>query len=113
LAESLQFSQERENWGTELKVRSSTGSIVGEIVGLESGAKLSCALIACGDALDAATAIENWQCRSLRVESGEPQDINAQDLKTWAGRFESGLVTWVIGADTSVVAYVGADGQAT
>jgi hypothetical protein len=113
LAEALQLSQERENWVTKFDVRSSTGSIVGEIIGLESVAKLCCALIASGNELDAATAIENWQCRSLRMGSGEPQDIDYQDLKAWAARFESGLVTWVIGADTSVVAYVGTNGHAT
>jgi hypothetical protein len=58
-------------------------------------------------------AIENWQSRSLRLASGEGQDISSEDLTAWASRYESGLITWVIGADMSAVVHVGPDGHAT
>jgi hypothetical protein len=113
LRAALDDCQSPENRVTEFDARSSTRSIVGEVIGLESVATLARALIECGNALDAATAIENWQCRSLRLGSSNTGDVTSQDLKAWASRYEAGLVTWVIGADNTVVVHVDSKGIAT
>ncbi len=113
LVAALQYSEERESQVSGLDAPpSTTGSVIGEVIGLESVALLARALIASGSELDAATAIENWQSRSLRQGADTASEITAEETKSWAGRFEAGLLTWVIGADTSVVVYVRPDGHA-
>jgi CHAT domain-containing protein len=113
LLNALEDSQSLEYRLTDLDARSSTGSVVGEIVGLESVALLARAFIESRHPLDAAVTIENWQSQSLRLASSGVQDISSQELTGWASHYEAGLITWVIGADTSAVVHVSPDGQAT
>jgi hypothetical protein len=54
--------------------------------------------------------MENWQSRTLR--KGPDQDLSTEDLLEWARTTELGLLTWVVGTNSSVVAHVGFDGNA-
>jgi hypothetical protein len=86
------------------------GSVVGERLGLHAVALLAAAYTDLGRPLDAALAIESAQSRSLRRPS--ERTLAPQDLAAWAARFELGLVTWVVGADSTVVACVANDATA-
>jgi len=87
-------------------------SVIGESVGVHAVALLAEAQVQSGHALDAARSIENWQSRTLRGHLSPNEDLTADDLKAWAQFAGNGLVTWVIGAESSVVAFVGPDGSA-
>lgn len=110
---SLELSDLEEKRLVGVDTHSPGGSVVGETIGLESVAMLAHALLESEDALSAATEIENWQSRSLRLAAGADEDLTSEDVRSWASRYECGLVTWVIGADTSVVVHVTAKGRAT
>lgn len=91
-----------------------TSSVIGEIVGLETVALLARAHLEDGAALAAAAVIEDRQSRALRTAvSGSPATrIDADAMRAWAAAYELGIVTWVIGADTSVVVCVSRSGDA-
>ncbi|MFN0006649.1 MAG: CHAT domain-containing protein [Planctomycetota bacterium] len=85
-------------------------SVIGERVGLHTLALLAEGRGRLGQHLEAARAIESWQSRTLRHESG--RDISTEDLQAWARTTDLGLLTWVVGANSSVVAHVAPDGSA-
>lgn len=86
------------------------GSVIGEGLGLESVAKLAQAHLACGDPLGAAAVIGDAHARSLR--RGAEFTVDVACVKRWAASTELGLLTWVVGADTTVAAYVDPRGRA-
>lgn len=90
--------------------RSDDGAIFGEVVGLETVALLADALARQDKPLEAVRVSETYQARALR-EHGAPEFTDA-DVRAWAAPFERGLVTWVVGADTTLCAHVAADGAA-
>jgi hypothetical protein len=85
-------------------------SVIGERVGQHTLALLADGRARLGQPLEAARAIENWQSRTLRTAAGE--DISTEDLLAWARTTDLGLVTWVVGTNSSVVAHVAPDGSA-
>lgn len=85
-------------------------SVIGECVGLHTLALLAEGRARLGHHLEAARAIENWQSRTLRPDSD--QDISSENLLDWARTTDLGLLTWVVGTNSSVVAHVGPDGNA-
>lgn len=90
----------------------SATSVIGESVGVHAIAMLAEAQIRTGKALDAARSIEDWQSRTLRQASGAAEDLTAEDLLSWSGYAGGGLVTWVVGADSSDVVFLAPDGTA-
>jgi len=91
------------------RVQDQAGSIVGEWVGVHTLTLLARAHAELGDPLSAARVIEDNQSRRLR-----PADtrITTEELLSWAARFELGLVTFAVGADSTVVVWVDASGRA-
>ena len=102
-------------------------NVIGEwgATGLHTVALLAQALARDGRALEAALVIEDYQSRTLRREDEELRrlraiagldvhrtPVTAEQLLAWARSAECGLITWVVGADSGVVAHVGADGEA-
>ncbi|HEV8111856.1 MAG TPA: CHAT domain-containing protein [Planctomycetota bacterium] len=87
-------------------------SVIGEGVGVHAIALLAEAQVRSGHALEAARSIESWQSRTLRRQSASSEDISTDDLVSWARFAGSGLVTWVVGAESSVVVFVAPDGTA-
>jgi tetratricopeptide (TPR) repeat protein len=85
-------------------------SVVGERVGLHALALLARARLELGQHVEAARAIESWQSRTLRGTGAA--DLSTDDLMAWARSASLGLVTWVVGPDSSVVAHVAPDGSA-
>lgn len=85
-------------------------SVIGECVGLHTLALLADGHARLGQDFEAARAIENWQSRTLRA--GTEEEISTEDLLAWACTTDLGLVTWVVGTNTSVVAHVAPDGSA-
>lgn len=92
----------------------STSSVVGETIGLESVALLARAKLEMGDALGAALAIEEHQTRALRaaIAGGTSPALTLEALRAWSKAYECGFVTWVIGGETSVVVHVMRGGDA-
>jgi len=92
---------------------SPTASISGEVVGLETMALLARARIENGEPLRAAVAIEDRQSRAMRcaVSNSDEVFVDEAAVRAWAGSFEAGLVTWVVGGDTTVVVHVARDGS--
>jgi len=98
-------------------------SVVGEGVGLHALALLAEAYARSDEPLKAACAIENFQTSELHFGLASSRgtwksdrdtiDMQDGDIVEWSRAFELGLITWVIGADSSVVAYVSPDGGAT
>lgn len=88
-------------------------SVIGEGVGVYAVALLAEAQVRAGHDLDAARSIENWQSRTLRRNFGSNEDLLAADLVRWAQFAGAGLVTWVVGAESSVVVFVAPDGTAS
>ena len=98
--------------------------VIGEWMGLHTIALLAEAYAELGRDLDAARLIEDCQSRSLRngrdlvelrLRAGQPAGgarLTHDDLRAWAGRTELGLVTWVVGAEHTVVVHVTPTGQA-
>jgi hypothetical protein len=105
--------------GSEL----STTNVLGEHneIGMQTVAWLALAYAREGRHTDAARVIEAYQSSTLRAAGG-PHDTgrwekpgrnqHALDVVDWSRHFELGLVTWVVGADSSVVAYLAPDGGA-
>jgi len=102
-------------------------NVIGEwgSTGLHTVALLAQALAQDGQALEAARVIEDYQSRTLRREDEELRrlraiagldvhrtPVTAEQLLAWARSGECGLITWVVGADSGVVAHVSADGDA-
>jgi len=112
-------------------------NVLGEVVGVHAVVLLARAHAELGDALAAARVIEDLQSRSLAGHRGAPaykragkrgdkragahgtapgtawsHSIREQDILAWAGAYELGLITWVVGADSSLVVHVGPDGDA-
>lgn len=83
------------------------GSIMGEWLGLHAVGLAARVQAQSGDPVGAAVLIEDAQAQTLR-EPGER--VSTIELLEWASRFERGLVTWSIGADGSVCAWVRPDG---
>lgn len=95
--------------------RSVAANVLGEVVGLHAVALYAEACVRQDAALEAALAIERHQAQLLRADvsrSSADQELSTADLAAWAAHFEAGLVTWVVGADTSVVVHVARDGGA-
>jgi len=95
-----------------------SGSVIGEWVGLHSVVLLAEAHAELGNGLEAARVIEDLQSARLRSPTGaadapgnERASLTDDNLKSWAARFDRGLVTWGIGADSCVVAHVSAAGE--
>jgi hypothetical protein len=84
--------------------------VFGEVVGLETIALLADALMRQGRALEAVRVSEEIQTRALRSKADVA--ITEDDLRAWVATFERGLLTWIVGADTTVCAYVAPDGSA-
>ncbi len=111
---ALELSESCEGRHQGIQDSNSTASLVGETVGLESLAMLARAQIEVGDCMQAAADIENWQSRRLRREASQDPsaEIEVADVKGWAAAYECGLITWVVGADTTVVVHVNPNGHA-
>lgn len=83
-------------------------NLFGEVLGLHAVALLAEAWVELGDPLQAACVIESAQSRSLR---GAPE-LSRGDLLAWAANTERGLVTWIVGADSTLCVAVSARGEA-
>lgn len=94
--------------------RSISANVLGEIVGLHALALHALACVQDDLALDAALSIERHQAQLLRADpaSGTGPELTDADLRAWAAHFDAGLLTWVVGADASVVVHVAPDGNA-
>ncbi len=98
--------------------------VIGEWMGLHTIALLAEAYAALDRDLDAARVIEDCQSRSLRTDAdlaelrrhvGQPAGgprLTHADLLAWAAEAELGLVTWVVGAEHTVVVHVAPSGEA-
>ncbi|MFO1010686.1 MAG: CHAT domain-containing protein [Planctomycetota bacterium] len=82
----------------------------GERLGLHAVALFAEACLRTERALDAAVAIERGQGQLLRglEDDGTAPLVRKDDVASWARAFEGGLVTWVVGADSSAVVWIGA-----
>lgn len=88
-------------------------SIVGEIVGVEAAVLLARGHLEQADPLSAAWVIENWQSRRLRAElSTSGAGLERAAILPWARAYEAGMITWMIGADSSIVIHVDSEGHA-
>jgi CHAT domain-containing protein len=104
-----------EGWEARLSgqysLEAGTASVIGEWQGLHTSALEARALTALGRELEAALAIERAQAEFFLRGAEEPLSID--DLLAWAGSFEHGLVTWVVGAEAGLAVHITADGVAT
>ena len=92
--------------------QSTARSIMGEWSGLHTVALLAQAQARLGRPLGALAAIEDAQSRSLRPgRDGPRRPITSGDVLAWARHTELGVVSWVVGADFTVVAWAGPDGS--
>lgn len=110
-------------WSDRLEIHgaseTTTRSIMGEWSGLHTIALLADAHARLGRPLTALAVIEDAQSRTLRSDQAavgleEPRPVlTTGDVLAWSRHAELGLVTWVVGADFSVVAWAGpgADGR--
>jgi CHAT domain-containing protein len=98
----------------------STTNLLGERdeIGMQTVALLAIANARVGNDLDAARVIETFQSSTLQdaAAGGGGARRHAHqafdpDVLAWARHFELGLVTWVVGADSTVVAHVTPDGR--
>ena len=85
-------------------------SVIGESVGVHAIALLAEAKIRSGQELEAARSVEAWQSRTLRQSSGKVEELSTDDLLAWSKFAGGGLLTWVVGSDSSDVVFVGPDG---
>ncbi len=97
---------------SERNLVGSATSVIGEAVGVHAIALLAEAQVRTAKDFEAARAIEDWQSRTLRQSTGSAEDLTAEDMLAWSGFARGGLVTWVVGADSSVVVFVAPDGKA-
>jgi tetratricopeptide (TPR) repeat protein len=112
-----QLSEQR---GAELN----TTNVLGEHneIGMQTVAWLALANARVGRHIEAARAIEAYQSSTLKAASSSRLTIHSHsfggtpalsfDVSAWSRHFELGLITWVVGADTTVVAYLAPDGGA-
>ena len=123
LQSALELAKEAQNrLESQGAPEGSAGSILGEYVGMHTLALLADANAAQGKNLEAVRVIESYQSHSLHRSlsaRGRPgsdasavMNIRDSDILEWARSFEFGLVTWVVGADSTVVACVSPDGNA-
>jgi CHAT domain-containing protein len=91
-------------------VQDRAGSIVGEWVGMHTLTLLARAHAELGDPLSAAQVIEDNQSHRLRPAGSR---ITIDELRTWAARFDRGLVTFAVGADFTVVVWIDSSGRAS
>jgi tetratricopeptide (TPR) repeat protein len=111
-----------ESWerATEGEAETTARNVMGEWHGLHTVALLAWAHARLGQPLEALAAIEDSQSRTLRRLDAELARLRAAsgqsstravvtpgEVLTWARHAELGLVTWVVGADFSVAAWVG------
>jgi tetratricopeptide (TPR) repeat protein len=126
LAELEHALEIADSWSERLELHGSSEttarSIMGEWSGLHTVALLADAHARLGRPLKALAVIEDAQSRTLRrrevelgrlrasAAQGEPRPIvSTGDVLAWSRHAELGLVTWVVGADFSVVAWAGPD----
>jgi CHAT domain-containing protein len=88
---------------------SHTTNVFGELLGLHAVELLARAELEQGDALGAACTIESAQSSTLHKTQAK---FSRGDMVAWAKHFELGLLTWVVGANESLVVYVAPDGSA-
>jgi len=93
----------------EAPIARATGSVIGERLGLHTVAWLADVLARSDAPLEAVRILEDAQSRSLRRDAPE---LTRDAILEWAGAYELGFVTWVVGADFSVVAHVSPAGVA-
>ncbi len=84
------------------------GSVMGEWLGLHAITLAARVRAEEGDPVGAATLIEDAQTRALRPPGAR---VGREELRSWAARYERGLVTWSVGPDRTTCAWVGADGS--
>jgi CHAT domain-containing protein len=101
-----------------------TTNVLGEHneIGMQTVAWLALANARVGRHTEAARAIETYQSSTLkaassgrwadRTKSVRGEQARTFDISEWSRHFELGLITWVVGADSSVVAYLAPDGGA-
>jgi tetratricopeptide (TPR) repeat protein len=103
---------------TRLRQQRDVANVVGEQVGVHTLALLARTNAELGRGVETARVIEAYQSLTLRSaiqgDDGalERRELSASDVLAWAARFERGLVTWVVGPDSTVVVHVGPDGRA-
>ncbi len=103
---------------SRLREQREAANTIGEQIGVHTLAQLARAHMELGQGLEAARVMEAYQSLTLRqgVHGAggalERRELETRDLLDWAARFERGLVTWVVGADFTVVAHVAPDGRA-
>lgn len=92
-----------------------SGSVVGEWLGLHVIVLLARTRAELGEPLEAARVIEDFQSRRMRSNGKglAPADrrVTRRLLLDWSARFEGGLVTWVVGAESGIVAHVDPSGE--
>ncbi|HVS10913.1 MAG TPA: CHAT domain-containing protein [Planctomycetota bacterium] len=101
----------------------SARSVIDEWMGLHAVALLADARVRQGRSLEALRIIEDAQSRSLRREDDELRRLRTiagldarrrvltgDEIAAWARHCELGLVTWVVGADFTVVGHAVQDG---
>ncbi len=98
--------EEARRWS--LHAEGEAGSVIGEWLGVHAVTLLARARAELGDPIAAAALIEERQTRRLREHNAT---IDATAVSAWARRFERGLVTWGVGADQTVVAWIGPRGE--
>ncbi|MED6333949.1 MAG: CHAT domain-containing protein [Planctomycetota bacterium] len=103
---------EADRWEARLAdqrvLKGTASSVFGERLGLHTVVLAARALAQLGRPLEAAALGEQYQSRGSR----DRRAVTAADLAAWAGRFEHGLVTWVVGADDALCVWVAPDGAA-
>lgn len=120
LANALALADESERRSRRTRGSDAQSNEFGELVGLETVALYAAACVRMERDLEAAGAIERTQVRELRrtraaasgVQSNDVPVLDDAAVARWASAYEAGLLTWVVGADTTVVVHVAPDGSA-
>lgn len=105
----LERALESTDAWSELQSDAPGGSVVGEWAGLHTVVLSARAYTELGAPVEAAYVLEEYQSRRLR--HGAAHTLSVEELRAWAGAFELGLVTWGIGPDSGVVAWIGPEGD--
>jgi hypothetical protein len=87
-------------------------NVFGEWVGVHTIALLARAHADAGRPLEAALVAERYQSRALREACGAEGPVGEDELLDAADGTSLGLVTWVVGADSALVAHVAPRGRA-
>ncbi len=106
--------------------RGRAASVMGEWLGLEAVALFAQALVSAGRSQEALRIVLEVHARDLRVGrdpmselralgglEGPPWRITLEDARAWVACAELGLLTWVVGADTTVVMLAGVEADGT